>query len=41
MGLGLNSWWEIRQENGAINILEFRADGATAVLQNDTSYLTR
>jgi len=38
-GLDLNSWWETRQENGAINILEFHADGATAVLQNDISYL--
>lgn len=40
-GLELDNWWGIRQENGAINIIEFHADGATTVLQNDTSYLSR
>lgn len=38
LGLSLTSFWKIRQDRGAINIVEFFDEGATITLLNDTYY---
>jgi len=38
LGLSLTSFWKIRQDRGAINIVEFFDGGATITLLNDTYY---
>ena len=39
LGAPLNRYWAIRQDNGAINVLEFDARGARIQLLNETAHL--
>jgi len=38
LGLSLTSFWKIRQDRGALNVVEFFGGGATLTLLNDTCY---
>ncbi|HLN13314.1 MAG TPA: histidine phosphatase family protein, partial [bacterium] len=39
LGAPLGRYWTIRQDNGAINVLEFDARGARVQLLNETAHL--
>lgn len=39
MGAGLDRFWELRQDNGAINVLEVEGERCTLVAMNDTCHL--
>mgnify|MGYP001153685010 CR=1 FL=1 len=38
LGLNLTSFWKIKQDRGALNVVEFFDGGATLTLLNDTCY---